>query len=142
MLSASLYTFLLFIFYIKITCAKNVIVKFDEYIRKIEPSKVFEKDDIVNIFMHDKPNLQIQDLTLFPQFYESFAIHSGIEYNSKYYFESGSFEYHIYDQSNDKQCIKRCVKEGIHYGAIAIINYRQQLLGDSVLCKGTFLHAI
>jgi hypothetical protein len=140
-----LFLIILSLYSIKHTYAKDVLIKFDEYIRKIGSSNVFEEDDIVNIISFELPritHIKIQDLNKPPEFYDSFVIHSGIEYNSEYYFESGSFEYHIYDQSTDKLCIKRCIKEGMHYGAIAIMNYRSQLLGDSVLCSGIFLHAI
>lgn len=137
---------LIFAFYsIKTTHAKDVIISFDEYIRKVGTLPTFENDDIVKVISFEPPHVKvvkIQDLNEKPEFYDSIAIHSGVEYNPNYYFELGSFEYHIYDETTDKQCIKRSAKEAIHYGAISIIRYTWQLLGNSVLCIGIFLHAI
>ena len=134
----------LFLCYIKNSYGKDVIFKFDEYIRKVGVSSEFEEDDIVKIVSFEKShidNVKIQDLNEPPEFYDTFVIHSGVNFNPKYYFESGTFQYLIYDKSSDKNCIKQATKEGMHYGAVAIMNYRSSFLGDAIQCIGTFLHA-
>ena len=137
---------LIFAFYsIKATHAKDVLISFDDYIRKVGTIPTFENDDIVKVISFEPPHVnvvKVQDLNEKPEFYDSFVIHSGVEYNPNYYFELGSFEYNIYDETTDKQCIKRSAKEAMHYGAISIIGYKSELLGNAVLCSGTLLHAI
>lgn len=128
--------FLSFIFIFFISSNAISIVLFEDY------EKNLSNDDI-SVFRKDIDHEKIQNLSLEPKFYNNVIVKKSSNYNSKYYFESGYFEFETPQSHSFSKCIDEAVRQSTNYGVIAVIGFKHHITEkNTVKCQGTFLHAI